>query len=1383
MAHQSPNTDHSNPRLNAVIAEIMKREDEGQPVDRQAMILAYPDLADGLRSYFQGEAMMGGFAVAETVLPRTPTPQTSTPRSNVRETVRPGTGASDTASEFRSRSFGRYQLLRPVGEGAMGSVFLAHDASLDRQVALKIPKVEGKSAGEFLARFAREAKAAAGLKHPNICSVFDTGEQDGVPYITMEFIDGFPLSRFVGSSQLRSIDSILQMVATIAEAVEHAHSKGIIHRDLKPGNILVDADFKPYVTDFGLARRINSANESRMTQEGLIIGTPAYMAPEQVRGEQAKVGPRSDVYSLGAILFELLTSRLPFEGNVAEILSQVLRDHPPSPSKFRKELTDDVDDLCVRMLRKDPEKRFSSMKDVLTAIVQLRQKLKRAPLNSADVARQQSPFEIEKAHIEQMLTKGQYAAAIRDLEKLAKETLPGAKAAAEWARKKLPGVRAEAKALSPAGLTALLQTAQQLFAKHDYPGVIQLLEDVPSLRRTEAMEELLEKAHAKESEAERLLDEIKDRERSQNLDGIESLVKRLLKLKPGNSYVKRLSEALQTYSKTPATRRTYRYEKGRLQPMPEPGFLRQWAMLASLVGVLVFLTVYYYTFRYVHSNHEVSAVPDINPSDIEKSISVQIDGDWLTENGGQLTLVIDGREYLMSKDVVNSNAYPISISDGDHSFLVKRENMALKGPETFTLTADTGNLLRIDKDTITLLHNSSVPGFRITPEKNSPLQSPPDHNVVESGTVPNKEFGTLEKDLPAPEAILVGFDVTEGIVKVGIDAKVISSIKPLYRNQAGALLENAKTYGVRIGPTKRLGNIPFYAVSALRVVGAVNSCVDSLEVTFRPIDRFTTPLNASDVITAKAGGTGGASCPILGQNGKLSVGLLVRSSESGITGIGLIQPSKSLDAASRETWLIRTGESFGHSWHYRTTDAEFQSEWFGETLPAEQRGFWFTGKGPFGQGIDTIQTYGTPWNFKYIYLRTTFEMPELDAATDVVLRQVHDDDTWIWINGKEADLSGPSNPHSYLWGFQHQYSDIVLGDKVRSLLKPGVNTIAVKSVQNTLGQVIDIGLKLVPGNNSVTSIATPAPQKADSAPTPAPIPFITPKPKTMTPMEYAKRAQSRYARKEYADAIDDLKKAQAGDVTNIGFANDLAWYLSTVPEFELRDGRRAVELASIACSRTEFKNPRFLDTLACAYAETKDFKNAVKWQKQALKLAPEPEKLNYESHLNRFLGERPIPDTSRDPIVLIKRGMNGGHEWHYNHTRYTGSDWTQPVLRDEWPIGISGFGSKRTYGNMVNTEWNKSDSEIYLRTQIRISTLAGRVVVLDSQHDDTAKIYVNGKLAIDFKGFGSLNSYVFDPDKQAYFREGTNDIAVQCKQRGDTNSGNPQVIDIGLRLE
>ncbi|HQZ64608.1 MAG TPA: DUF1080 domain-containing protein, partial [Planctomycetaceae bacterium] len=690
MNQPSPSADpEKDQRLNAVLAEYLKRKDAGRPVNQKALLAAYPDLSDALQSWFDGEALMAGGVLATTKLGKVP------PRSSVRETVRPSTLASDTASEFSPRMFGRYQLLRPLGEGAMGSVFLAKDTTLDRQVALKVPKSEGTGNAEFMQRFTREAKAAAALKHPNICSVFDTGEYEGTAFITMDFIDGVPLSRFIGSSKLQSLESILRMLKTIAQAIEHAHSKGVIHRDLKPGNILVDEDFNPVVTDFGLARRVESSDESRITQEGLLIGTPAYMAPEQVKGEQAKVGTASDIYSLGVIFFEMLTCRLPFEGKISELLAKVLRDAPPIPSKIRIDLPEDVDDLCLKMMQKLPGHRYGSITDVIKAITLLQNKLKDVPAAPRPNAQQQSPFQIQKAHIELMLKKGQYAAAIQDLEKLAAEKSPGAKVVGEWARKTLITARAESKALSPAGLAALLQTAEQMFQKSDYLGCIQLLEDVPALRRTEGMEDLVKKARKREADAEELLADIKDLEHRQQVDGLEPLVKRFLKLKPGNSYGKRLLAALQSYSKTPASRRTYRYDKGRLQAMPEPSFVKQWAVLGSLVFVLVFLLVYSYVIFYLKSGNQ--------------TLAVHVDDEWLREQGGEVTLLVDGNSHTISAKSATGEDLSVVVTLGEHTFSVKHGDTVVHDPRTFQIEKDGRRILQITATDMQLTHSSTEP--------------------------------------------------------------------------------------------------------------------------------------------------------------------------------------------------------------------------------------------------------------------------------------------------------------------------------------------------------------------------------------------------------------------------------------------------------------------------------------------------------------------------------------------------------------------------------------------------------------------------------------------------------------------------------------------------
>ena len=246
------------------------------------------------------------------------------------ETVRPAAN-SDSVAEKKSSSaadmpeqFGRYRILKQLGEGAMGTVYLAEDSQLQRKVALKTPTFNGSGADEMVSRFYSEARSSATLRHPNICPVFDVGEIDGRHFISMAYIQGRMLSQYIKTGKQLPERTVAALVRKLARALGHAHKEGIIHRDLKPGNVIIDGENEPIVMDFGLARRLDGSDKSRITQDGVILGTPAYMSPEQVSGELGGSGPRSDIYSLGVMLYELLTGDIPFGGPIAAVLGQIM---------------------------------------------------------------------------------------------------------------------------------------------------------------------------------------------------------------------------------------------------------------------------------------------------------------------------------------------------------------------------------------------------------------------------------------------------------------------------------------------------------------------------------------------------------------------------------------------------------------------------------------------------------------------------------------------------------------------------------------------------------------------------------------------------------------------------------------------------------------------------------------------------------------------------------------------------------------------------------------------------------------------------------------------------------------------------------------------------
>ncbi len=338
------NAEDTDSLLAALLQEMTEELRSGRPPDIDAVARRHPALAGEIRELWAtawiAEEMAKPTASAETIT-----------WSSRGETLPPAPTTAPTV-------FGACELLAELGRGGMGVVYRARQQGLGRIVALK-RMLHGDSAppGD-VARFRAEAEAAARLDHPHIVPVYSVDTDEGQPYFVMKYVEGTTLARRLAEGPLPPVEAA-RLLAPVCRAVQFAHERGVLHRDLKPSNVLIDGNGQPYVSDFGLAKRIDA--EASLTQTGAILGTPSYMAPEQASGGRGTIGPASDVYGLGAILYQMLTGRPPFQAaSPIDTLLLVLEQDPVPPRVLNPRANADLEMIALKCLQKSPEQRYPS---------------------------------------------------------------------------------------------------------------------------------------------------------------------------------------------------------------------------------------------------------------------------------------------------------------------------------------------------------------------------------------------------------------------------------------------------------------------------------------------------------------------------------------------------------------------------------------------------------------------------------------------------------------------------------------------------------------------------------------------------------------------------------------------------------------------------------------------------------------------------------------------------------------------------------------------------------------------------------------------------------------------------------------------------------------
>ena len=348
----------------ALIEGLIERQKRGEAIDVEAACVAHPALAIELRQLWATVQLADNLAELSIESQQADRLRSQTQQSPLERFL-----AAGSLSQV-PRSLGDYELLDELGRGGMGIVFRARQTSLGRVVALKMLLRGELASGQEMARLRAEAESAARLSHPHIVPVYEVGEFDGQPFFSMKFIEGTTLARRLAEGPLPPREAA-QLLAPVCRAVAEAHRHGLLHRDLKPSNILIDEEGRPYVSDFGLVKRVvpkDSAEHdatASLTQSGAILGTPAYMAPEQAVGRRGEVTAATDVYALGAILYAMLTGRPPFQAASAlDTVLLVLEQNPVPPRVINPKADPDLEMIALKCLQKPIDLRYASASDL-----------------------------------------------------------------------------------------------------------------------------------------------------------------------------------------------------------------------------------------------------------------------------------------------------------------------------------------------------------------------------------------------------------------------------------------------------------------------------------------------------------------------------------------------------------------------------------------------------------------------------------------------------------------------------------------------------------------------------------------------------------------------------------------------------------------------------------------------------------------------------------------------------------------------------------------------------------------------------------------------------------------------------------------------------------